>query len=116
MTDTTADIARAAAARLEPELGAQLGQDVEAAIHAQEGSAPERYVLDPVSLAGLIVSVASFAWTVYRDLKKETPEPSRDVVARTVRVRLEDPGSHSAAERDRVIEVVVDETIKQAEG
>jgi hypothetical protein len=33
-------------------------------------SRPER-AIDPISLASLIVSLAAFGWTIYRDLKKD---------------------------------------------
>jgi hypothetical protein len=115
MTDPVADTARAAAERLAGELGGGLKTDVEAALHARDREArPDRY-LDPISLGGLIVSVATLAWTVYKDLKAKTPTPSPDVVARTVRVELRDVEGSSVAQRDRVIDVVVAETVRADE-
>jgi hypothetical protein len=92
MSDPVEQNARAAAYRLAAEHGRGLPADVEAALHAR-GSVPrpDQY-LDPVSLAGLIVSAASLAWTVYADLKTRTAKPAPEVVARTVRVRLESAG------------------------
>jgi hypothetical protein len=87
---------------------------VEAALRARGLSrSPERY-LDPISLGALIVSIASMAWTVYIDLRKKTSEPSPDVVARTVRVRLQITGQFDPAQQDRIIEVVVNETVEVA--
>jgi len=111
MTDPVEHIARAAAARLAAQHGPTLPVDVEAALHTR-GPAPEpdRY-LDPVSLGALIVSVASLAWTVYTDLKHKTPNPSPDVLARTIRVQLHDADRLDPTERDRIIDAVVSETL-----
>ena len=110
MNDPVADNARGAAQRLSDELSPRLVADVEAALAAGEGrTVPDRY-LDPISLGALVVSVAQLAWTVYTDLRKQTPEPSPEVIARTVRVKLAaDDTPHS--QRDRIIEVVVEETV-----
>jgi hypothetical protein len=115
MSDPVEQTARAAARRLAAEHARGLPIDVEAALHAR-GSVPrpDQY-LDPVSLAGLIVSAASLAWTVYADLKTRTAKPAPEVVARAVRVRLEHAGEHEPAERDHIIEIVVDETVQSAE-
>jgi hypothetical protein len=111
VTDPVAPISRAAAARLDADAGPALAADVEAVL-AHRGSAqpPQRY-LDPTALGSLVVSVATLAWTVYTDLRSKTQSPSRDVLARTVRVRLDTANAVEAATRDRVIDVVVDETI-----
>lgn len=56
--------------------------------------------------------VATLAWTIYTDLRSTTQSPSRDVLARTVRVRLDTANAIDAVTRDRVIDgVVVVETI-----
>jgi hypothetical protein len=114
MTDPIGHSARAAAQRLAAEHGPGLPADVEAALRTQGLSRrPEQYV-DPISLAGLIVSVATLAWTIYNDLRTKTPEPSPAVVARTIRVRLSDVGELDSAQRDRIIEIVVEETVQTA--
>jgi hypothetical protein len=110
MTDHVEQIARAAAARLTAEHGPSLPGDVEAALQTRETTAPPDRYLDPVSLGALIVSIASLAWTVYNDSKKKTANPSRDVVARTVRLQLTDAGEHSPKDSDKIIDVVVTET------
>jgi hypothetical protein len=112
MTDPIASVARAAAQRLEAEAPPGLAIQVEAALAARESpSAPSQYV-DPVSLAILIVSIASLAWTVYGDLRKRTAKPAAEVVARTVRVTLRDRGEDAAP--DHIIDVVVTEAIRVA--
>ena len=91
MTDPAANAARATAAILASELGPNLPAEVEAALAARDTrDRPDRY-LDPVSLASLIVSIASLAWTIYNDRRKHTPEPPpADSVARQVRIILRD--------------------------
>jgi hypothetical protein len=113
MTDPIEHNARAAAHRLAAEYPG-LPAKVEAALYARGlTQRPERY-LDPISLGALIVSVASLAWTVYTDLRKKTPMPSPDVVFRTVRVQLRDADDLASAQRERIIGIVVDETIQAA--
>ncbi|MBQ1023174.1 hypothetical protein [Micromonospora sp. C95] len=120
MTDPIATAARATANRLAAPPGSALSAEVEAALHAQPSTShPVQYV-DPVSLGGLIVSVATFAWMVYRDLRKSTSAPYPEAIARHVRIRLDrDPGPQGpeleAADRDRIIEIVIEETIRFGE-
>ena len=81
MTDAAADAARSAAAILAPDLGPGLPAEVEAALAARgTGHRPDRY-LDPVSLASLIVAIATLAWTIYNDRRKQTPDPPPDSIA-----------------------------------
>ncbi|WP_141578993.1 hypothetical protein [Actinomadura sp. WMMA1423] len=112
MNDTIQQAARAAGARLAPEYGRRLPADVEAALHSGDGaSRRERY--DPVSIGGLIVSIATLAWTIYQDHKKKHNEqPSTQVIIRTVRIELSNDGAPeqvNAEQRDRIIEAVVEE-------
>jgi hypothetical protein len=109
VNDPIGTAARAAAQRLETEGRPGLAAEVEAALAARDSTAPPSQYVDPVSLAILIVAVATLAWTVYTDLKKRTAEPAPEVVARSVRVRLRDSG-HTAP--DEVVEVVVTETVQ----
>jgi hypothetical protein len=112
MTEPAQAGARAAARRLAAELGPQLPADVERALQLRGASQqPDRY-LDPVSLGSLIVSIATLAWTAYTDLKARTATPASEVVARTVRVQLEPPGELPPDQRDRIIAVTVEETIR----
>jgi hypothetical protein len=113
MNDPVAVVARAAAQRLEAEDRPGLGTEVEAALAAREsGSTPSRYA-DPLGLASLIVGIASLAWSVYTELRKRTAKPPAEVVARTVRVRLQGEGQ-IAAPPDHIVDVVVTEAIRAA--
>ncbi|MFC5148289.1 hypothetical protein [Streptomyces aureoversilis] len=119
-TDNPADRgARAAARRLSATHGAQLEAQVEAALHARGagagGRAGQYLDADPFALGSLIVSVASLAWTVYQDLRTRTPSPSRSVIARRVRIELPADGRSAAEERDRIIDIVVEEVTRDGE-
>ena len=86
MTDPAADAARSAAAILAADLGPDLPAEVEAALAARDiQQRPDRY-LDPVSLASLIVAIATLAWTVYSDLRKQPPDQPPGIIAREVRI------------------------------
>lgn len=115
MIDPVENTARAAAHRLAAEYGPGLAIDIEAALHTRGSTRhPEQY-LDPISLGSLIVSAAALAWTVYTDLKNKTPTPSPAVVARTIRVQFSNDSEFDTAQRDRIIDIVVDETVQAAE-
>jgi len=114
MTDPVADGARAAAERLAPGYGPGLAADVEAALHTREAEQRPERLFDPISLGSLIVSIATLAWTIYTDLKKKTPSPAPDVVARTVRVELRKQ-SDTAAVPGEITDVIVTEVIKAAQ-
>jgi hypothetical protein len=103
--------ARAAAQRLAPGPGGSLTADVEAALHNHASAHPAQY-LDPISLGALIVAVANLVWTIYTDLKTKTPHPSPQVIATRIRIELNDSAPIEPTERNRVIDVVVTETIQ----
>lgn len=113
MADPVGQVARAVAEQLAAGHGPALVTEVEAELNARDGRPADRYV-EPVSLASLVVAVAALAWTVYRDLRKQTPTPSPDVVARSVRVQLRDSLRTPTAERDRIVDIVVSETTRLA--
>ncbi|MFD3927306.1 hypothetical protein [Streptomyces sp. NPDC058614] len=112
--------ARAAAQRLATPHTPALTTDVEVALHARGTTTtrPDQY-LDPISLGALIVSIATLTWTVYKDLRKSTPTPQPDAVTRRVRVRLDQldtpEGSLSPADRDRCIDITIEETLNSVE-
>jgi hypothetical protein len=113
MADPVEEVSRAAAQRLAAELGDGLVIDVEAALQGRPPGSPDQY-FDPISLGTLIVSVATLAWTMYKDTRHKTEKaPPADVLARRVRVQL---GADTVAseQRDRVIDVVVTEIIRTA--
>ena len=86
MTDPAADAARSAAAILALDLGPNLPAEVEAALAARDTQQrPDRY-FNPVSLASLIVAIATLAWTIYTDQRIRTPDPPPSSIARRVRI------------------------------
>jgi hypothetical protein len=113
MSDPIGDGARAAAERLSAQYGPRLTMDVEAALYARgQEQRPEQFI-DPISMAGLIVAIASLAWTVYTDLKNKKAQPSKDVVTRTVRIELRNRDDASKATPE-ITDVVVTEVLKAA--
>ena len=115
MTDPAADAARAAAAILAPDLGPNLPAEVEAALAARDTSQrPDRY-LDPVSLASLIVSIATLAWTIYNDQRnRHHSDPPADSIARQVRITLRDQDTALPPGTDRITEIVATEITRHA--
>jgi hypothetical protein len=81
-----AGIARRAADRLAGDIDKGLRQDVERELAKNPlEERPER-IFEPVSFAALIVSLASFGWTVYRDLKKDREAAKADRSATEARL------------------------------
>jgi nitrogen fixation-related uncharacterized protein len=115
MTDPAADAARAAAAILAPDLGSHLPAEVEAALAARDiGQRPDRF-LDPVSLAALIVAVATLAWTIYTDQRdRHHADPPADAVARQVRITLRDQDTALPPGTERITEIVATEITRHA--
>ena len=114
MTDPAAEAARSAAAILAPDLGPNLPVEVEAALAARgTGQRSDRY-LDPVSLAGLIVAIATLAWTIYNDHRSRTPDPPPDAIARQVRITLRDQDATLPPAAERITEVIATEITRQA--
>jgi hypothetical protein len=111
MDESISRIARAAAARLAPKHGPALPVDVEAVLHPDRLRS-DQYV-DPISLGALIVSVANLGWTIYKDLRKQVAKPSQQVLVSRIRVEL--PSAQRGKTRDQVIELVVDEIVREAE-
>jgi hypothetical protein len=109
---TTAAVA--AARELAGPLGRPLLQlDVEAALHSRGATEQPVQFTDPVALGSLIVSIATLAWQVYCDKKKEGDKPTRDTLARTVRIWRRESSDLSGAEV-KIIEIVAGEIIKAA--
>ncbi len=77
MSDTPEDIARRAARPLAQEIDPALPAVVEGRLRGGGGGGgaePPLRFLEPattIALAGLLVSLAGLAWTIYRDLKKD---------------------------------------------
>jgi hypothetical protein len=123
--DPAAAAARSAADILVPDLGQHLPVEVEAALAARSGDQrPDRFV-DPVALGGLIVSVATLAWTIYNDQRNRAQErkpdtdgpgqePLADSIARQVRVTLRERDTVLPPGTERITEVVATEIIRQS--
>jgi hypothetical protein len=116
MTDPSADAARAAAAILARDHGPGLPAEVEAALAVRDTAKhPDRY-LDPVSLASLIVSAASLAWTIYNDRLAHSHEPPPpESIARQVRITLRDRDLSLSPGTDRITEIVATEITRRHE-
>jgi hypothetical protein len=116
MTDPVADAARASAAVLAPDLGPGLPAHVEAALAARDAQRrPDQY-LDPntlIALAGLIVSIATLAWTIYTDQRSRTPDPQPEAIAREVRVTLRERDIALPSGTERITEIVATEITRQ---
>jgi len=128
MTDPAAEAARSAAVILAADLGQGLPAEVEAALAARGAQRrPERF-FDPVSLAGLIVAIATLAWTIYNDQRNRARErepndqrnrvpdhePEADSIARQVRITLREQDTALPPGTERITVVVATEIIRQA--
>jgi hypothetical protein len=114
MTDPVADAARSAAAILAPDLGPGLPAEVEAALAARDTpQRPDRY-LDPISLASLIVAIATLAWTIYSDQRHHTHDQPSDIIARQVRVTLHAQDTILPPGTERITEIVATEITRHA--
>jgi hypothetical protein len=114
VTDPAAQAARSAAAILAPDLGPALPAEVEAALAARDtGQRPDRY-LDPVSLASLIVSIATLAWTIYNDQRSHTPDHKPDALARQVRITLREQDISLPEGTEQITEIVATEITRHA--
>ena len=122
MTDaTTADtIARRSAARLTG-IDPDLPRHVEQALAEDPLARPAERVIDPISLASLIVSLASLGWTIYHDTKKDRAAAGPDPAARAQRLaaQLQEDGTAAARlpaaltpdQRGMVIRVIAAEIV-----
>jgi hypothetical protein len=112
-TDPIATAARSAARDLIAEYGPGLEADVEAALHAGAEQRPGQY-LDPVSVGGLIVAIATLAWTIYNDQRKHTPEPPPELIERRVRIEISEHTDANPHEISRIAEIVVTQITQTA--
>ena len=102
------NVALEAARRLTEQYGVGLVDEVETQLRG--AAKPERFVVDPLSIASLIVSVASLGWTIYQDIRKGGGRPSAESVEVRVRVHF---GERLPFAKDEqlAIKVVVDELV-----
>lgn len=88
MIDLIAASSRATAGKLAEVYGPEMALEVETVLaERRDGARPDQY-LDPVSLGGLIVSIATLAWTVYSDCRKERQQVDAGTLSRAVHERL----------------------------
>lgn len=113
--DPVSRSARAAARRLATTHGTELEAQVEAALYARGTNQRPNQYFDPVTLGSLIVSTAALAWTVYKDLRNKPSKITLEIITRRVRVELPAGDPTSQFDRDKIIEIVVEEIIKDAE-
>jgi hypothetical protein len=105
MSTSPDDIARSAAARLGPRLGAGLPMEVEKVIAAGGELEPRRYVgvAEVVAIAGFLLACAQLAWQIYKDTR------NKDAIKRELRLKVTRPAAVSITVADTVIEAVVAE-------
>src|SRR4051794_989973 len=91
-------IARRAATRLATDVDPGLPDKVKRMLADDPLAHAPKRTLEPVSLGSLIVSLASLAWTIYRDLKKDRDAGKMDRAAEVNRLatRLRDSGGEGA--------------------
>ena len=106
MNHPAADAARSAAAILAPDLGHSQPSQVEVALAARQRAG--RY-LDPVSLASLIVAIATLAWTIYNDQRKHTPNPPADSIERELSITIREQEIVLPPGTERITEIIATE-------
>lgn len=79
--------------------------DVEAEL-GHDAGVPRTYA-DPVSIASLIVAIASLAWSIYTELRRQHRELAAAVTQRWAQDHVVD------ATTATVIDVVAEETVKR---
>ena len=113
MPDTYDDVARRAAQRLSGDLDRNLPAAVEVELQAGGKGTAGYEPMTVIALATLLLNVAKFAWDIYRDRKKDAKEaPSAETIARILRLELKSYEGVSIEQRDKVINVVVEELLK----
>jgi hypothetical protein len=114
MNDPVEDGARAAAQHLAAQYGSQLSAEVETVLRKRYAPASHDQYLDPVGLGGLIVAIATLAWTVYSGLKTKTAAPSSDAIIREVQAQLSQTRNLNIDSHAEIITITIRETLKCA--
>lgn len=114
MTDPVADAARSAALILAPDLGPGLPAEVEAALAARDTRQHADRYLDPISLASLIVGIATLAWTIYNDQRDRASDPPPSSIAHQIRITLREQETILPAGAERITEIVATEITRHA--
>lgn len=115
-------VARRLAARFAPELGERLPALTERAIADEIGEETPFRTPDPSLLLGyasFLVSLASLAWTIHKDLRQRDALANEVAVLKGMlveRLRAEAAAPRTLAEpvRERLIEAAVEETLDEA--
>lgn len=103
--DPVAAAARAAARQLAPMYDLPLEAGVEEALlGARTKESPTQY-LDPISLGILIVAIATLAYQIYSDRKKNGGKPTRDNVTQEVQEERRKDGELTGVE-EKIIAIV----------
>jgi hypothetical protein len=122
MTDPTGpeDVARRVAAKL-VDIDADLPAAVNQALAADPLQPPPGRLIDPISLASLIVGIAALGWTIYHDLKRDTVTAKLDRAGTAERLtaRLQNesdavadfPARLTGTQRLRIIHVIATEIL-----
>lgn len=108
--DTIAeDIARDAAEELSQVYGSQLVIEVEKRLQGRPADKAEDYtfgVAESVAIAGLIVSIASFLYNVYKDQRDKAVADSKDATNRVL-VEIQWPGNLDEPQKKEIINAVL---------
>jgi hypothetical protein len=113
--DPVEQIAWAVAAQLEAEFGPRTETEVEAALRARAGKR-EAELYDLVAIGALIVAIAQFAYSVYSDHRKKSPDASREVAEQVVRTEISrefEMTATNARITDVVVRQILDRTAQQ---
>ena len=70
--------------------------------------------LDPVSLASLIVAIATLAWTIYNDQRNRTPSPPAEGIASQARNTLREQDTALPEGTERITEIIATEITRRA--
>jgi len=114
MTAPIARIARASARELAPTLGSTLSQDIEDLLRARSSGQPPRRYVDGVAVASLVISAATFAWTICKDLLEHRRLRADEVVER-VKPQLPPIADVDEETTRTIIVVVVNNAISAAQ-
>jgi hypothetical protein len=109
MTNPVVAGARAAAGRLSARYGSGLPSEVEVVLLEAESVGESSQYIDPISLASLIVSVASLAWSICSEQRANGFDLAVKDLIKAVRTALRNPDDTRLVPQPEIIEVVVTE-------
>ncbi len=106
ITGPAAAAARATARELSASYGPGLEAKVEVALHTRTGQRPGQY-LDPVSIASLIVAIATLAWTIYNDQRQPRYKSTAKAIQWQVQTEIRQQSDASPNVIEEITEIVV---------